>query len=314
MPIGPTVISSRTENMTPPTCFNTEQIRNRRGSVFWTWVSTLAFSLALTLACSRSGRALQTTPAPEPVVRAVTVFPGGAETRADGQPRRSIERASIVVGSKQFSLHLPISSKPPLPSVLVFHSAMGRTDFVLEWCDELARAGFGAVALDFYDGRTAGTAADSKTLRNSANSRAVELQRVVEQAYDSLQSDSRLRSQKRFLLGWSFGAAWATFASSFLPDVKGVVAYYGEDFRMDPSLYDKVRAPILFIGAQRDTDPTPEELHDIVGKLNSMGNMADLVLVDAMHVFAERRHEGYDPRVAREAWEKVLHFLATQQR
>jgi len=83
---------------------------------------------------------------------------------------------------------------------------------------------------------------------------------------------------------------------------------------MNPSLYDKVRAPILFIGAQRDTDPTPEQLHDIVGKLNSRGSRAELVLVDAMHGFAERRHDGYDPRLARESWEKVLRFLATQQR
>ncbi len=242
------------------------------------------------------------------------LFPAQLKLQPTSNLRRSIERVSIVVGSRQFSLHLPVSSKPPLPSVLVFHSALGRTDSVLEWCDALARAGFGAVALDFYDGRTANTPAESKILRDSANLRASELQRVVEQAYDSLQSDSRLRSQKRFLLGWSFGAAWATFASGFLANVKGVVAYYGEDFRMDPNLYDKVRAPILFIGAQKDTDPTPEQLHDIVGKLNSSGNVADLVLVDAMHGFAERRHDGYDPRAARESWGKVLHFLAAHQR
>lgn len=294
------------------TCFNPEQIRKRLGRAFRTCVGILVFSLPLTLACNRSSRAFQPTPDPTHHIRSETAFPGGAETTADGQPRRLIERTSIVVGSNRFSLHLPVSSKPPLPSVLVFHSAVGRTDSVLEWCDELARAGFGAIALDFYHGKTADTPADSKTLRNSANSRGAELQRVVEQAYDSLQSDSRLRSRERFLLGWSFGAAWATFASSFLPDVKGVVAYYGEDFTMNPSHYDRVRAPILFIGAQRDTDPTPAGLLDIVGKLNSRGKMADVVFVDAMHGFAERRHDGYDRRAASESWQKVLQFLATK--
>lgn len=290
------------------------QTRKRLGRVFRTYVGVSVLSLALPVACNRSSSASQPSLNHTPDVRSAVAFPGGAEATASEQPSRSIERFSIVVGQKQFSLHLPVSSNPPLPSVLVFHSAIGRTDSVLEWCDALARAGYGAVALDFYDGRTANTPAESKVLRDSANSRAAELQRIVEQAYDSLQSDSRLRSQKRFLLGWSFGAAWATFASGFLPDVKGVVAYYGEDFRMDPNLFGKVRAPILFIGAQKDTDPTPEQLHDIVGKLNSSGNMADLVLVDAMHGFAERRHDGYDPRAARESWEKVLHFLTTHQR
>jgi carboxymethylenebutenolidase len=197
---------------------------------------------------------------------------------------------------------------------LVFHSAAGRTDSVLEWCDALARAGFGAVALDFFDGKTAATAAESKTFRDAANSQAPELQRMVEQAYSSLQSDSRLRSPQRFLLGWSFGAAWATFASSFLADVKGVIAYYGEDFSMNPSLYEKVQAPILFVGAQDDTDPTPEKLRAIVGALNSRGKTADLVLVDAKHGFAERTHDGYDPRAARDSWIKVVHFLAEHQR
>lgn len=297
-----------------PTCSDPNQISGRPRSVCLTYVGVSVLSVALSMACNRSGRASQPPPNRTPDVHLAAASPGEPETPADDQQSRSIERASIVVGSKQFSLHLPISLKPPLPSVLVFHSAIGRTDSVLEWCDALARAGFGAVALDFYDGRIADTPADSKTLRNSANSRASELQRVVTQAYDSMQSDPRLRSQNRFLLGWSFGAAWATFASSFLSDVKGVVAYYGEDFGMNPSLYDKVRAPILFIGAQEDTDPTPKQLHDIVGKLNSKGNLADLVLVDAMHGFAERRHDGYDPRAARESWEQVLHFLAMHQR
>jgi carboxymethylenebutenolidase len=300
--------------MMPPMRSNSDQTGKQLGRYFRTYFGVTVLSLALTVACNRSGRASHPTPDHPPDVRSARALAGRAETITDEQPHRSVERASIVVGSRQFSLHLPSSSKPPLPSVLVFHSAAGRTDSVLEWCDALARAGFGAVALDFYDGRTASTPAESKTLRDSANSRASELQNVIEQAYDSLQSDSRLRSQQRFLLGWSFGAAWATFASGFLADVKGVIAYYGEDFRMDPSLYDKVRAPILFIGAQKDTEPTPEQLRDIVQKLNSRGNMANLVFVDAMHGFAERSHDGYDPRAARESWEKVLHFLVTHQR
>jgi carboxymethylenebutenolidase len=295
-------------------CLDPSQIRRWTRSVFLTCAGVSVLLVALGVACNHSSRASQPAPNLTPDERLAAAPPGRAETPTDNEPSRPIERASIVVGSKRLSLHLPAWSNPPLPSVLVFHSAIGRTDSVLEWCDALARAGFGAVALDFYDGKIAASPTDSKALRDSANSRAPELQRWVTLAYDSMQSDPRLRSQKRFLLGWSFGAAWATFASSFLSDVKGVIAYYGEGFRMNPSLYDKVSAPILFIGAQRDTEPTPAQLHDITGKLNSNGNMAELVLVDAMHGFAERRHDGYDPRAARESWEKVLHFLAMHQR
>jgi carboxymethylenebutenolidase len=274
-------------------------------------ISASVLSLSLSAACDRSGCASQQLPSRTPNLPSATALRRGPDIAADEQPHvRSIERTSIVVGSNRFSLHLPVSSKPPLPGVLVFHSALGRTDSVLEWCDALAQSGFAAIALDFYDGRIANTPADSKALRDAANSRASELQRVVEQTYDSLQSDPRLRSQKRFLLGWSFGAAWATFASSFLPDVRGVVAYYGEDFGMDPILYDKVSAPILFIGAQEDTDPTPKQLHEIVGQLKSRGKAAELVLVDALHGFAERKHPGYNSGAASESWKQAMRFLA----
>ena len=92
--------------------------------------------------------------------------------------------------------------------------------------------------------------------------------------------------------------------------MRGVVAYYGEDFRMDPILYDKVSAPILFIGAQEDADPTPKQLHGIVGQLKSRGKVAELVLVDAMHGFAERQHPGYNAGAASKAWKQAMHFLA----
>jgi len=220
----------------------------------------------------------------------------------------------MVVGSQELSLHIPKPTTFPVPSVLVFHSAAGRTESVLEWCDELARAGFGAVALDFYGGKIATKPDESKTLRDGANAREPELQRMVEQTYDLLQNDSRLRSQKRFLLGWSFGAAWATFASGFLPNVKAVVAYYGEDFRMNPGLYDKTEAPILFVGARRDTDPSPEQLQEIADHLTGKGKSAELLLVDATHGFAERTHAGYNEQVASNVWKKVLCFLEDDAR
>jgi carboxymethylenebutenolidase len=287
-----------------------DRTRAQAGRLFRTISASVLF-LSISAACAPSGRASQQLPSRTTNLPSTAALQRGPDIAADEQPRvRSIERVSIVLGSNRFSLHLPVSSKPPLPGVLVFHSALGRTDSVLEWCDALARSGFAAIALDFYDGRIANTPADSKALRDSANSRASELQRVVEQTYDSLQSDPRLRSQKRFLLGWSFGAAWATFASSFLPDVRGVVAYYGEDFGMNPSLYDKVSAPFLFIGAQDDTDPTPRQLHEIVGQLKSRGKAADLVLVDAMHGFTERQHPGYNAGAASESWKHAMHFLA----
>lgn len=186
---------------------------------------------------------------------------------------------------------------------------MGRTDSVLSWCDRLAQEGFAAVALDFFDGEVAQSPEEGRSLRDAANTRSAEIQHDVEQAYRRLVTDPRLRSDRRFLLGWSFGAAWATYAAGFLPDVQGVVAYYGQAFTDAPQLSRQLSSPLLFIGGQLDSTPSPEKLVSIVSQLRSNGKRAELCLFAAGHGFAERTHPGYDFRVAEKAWVSVIDFL-----
>jgi carboxymethylenebutenolidase len=236
----------------------------------------------------------------------------GALARGPGEsPRRvyEIERSFVPAQQLRLSLHLPLARTAPLTTVLVFHSAMGRTESVLESCDRLAEHGFAAVALDFYDGHVAASLNEATTLRDSANSRVPVVRGIIEEAYRQLESDPRLLSNTRFLLGWSFGAAWATAAAGFLPDVKGVVAYYGEAFSDNSSLDERLTAPVLFIGAERDSDPSPDQLHAIVGRLTAKGKVAQLLLVPAAHGFTERSHPGFDPGATALAWANVIRFL-----
>jgi carboxymethylenebutenolidase len=186
---------------------------------------------------------------------------------------------------------------------------MGCTPSVLGWCDQLAEHGFAAVALDFYDGSVPTSVEQAIALRDAAVRRAPAIRELIEGAYGALASDPRIRSERRFLLGWSFGAAWATVADGFLPNVTGVVAYYGERFSQSSDLYETARAPVLFIGASRDSDPAPASLNAIVQALNERATPARLVVVDAGHGFAERAHPGYDAAAAQVAWREALRFL-----
>lgn len=258
------------------------------------------------LACSGA------SPPTESAARSdVVAHPAAApRTRvADPEARYAVERSHLIVGGQRLALHLPQGREAPVPSVLVFHSAMGRTESVLEWCDRLAERGFAAVALDFYGERIAKSPAEGRVLRDSANERSALLKGTVEQAWEEMQNDDRLRSSKRFLLGWSFGGAWATYSSGFLSDISGVVAFYGEAFTDDQDLVNVLQAPILFVGGENDTTPTPSTLQEIVARLESNGKVAELLLVRAGHGFAERNHPGYNPEVADDAWNAVIRFL-----
>lgn len=146
-------------------------------------------------------------------------------------------------------------------------------------------------------------------MRDDANTRSHDLQEIIERTYTQLQTDPRLLARNRFLLGWSFGGAWSTYLAGVLPDVTGVVAYYGQAFTDDPSLYQRLTAPILLVGATTDLAPTASTLRSIVKRLRAENRTADLVLVSAGHGFAERNHPGYDRQASETAWAKAMDFL-----
>ena len=225
--------------------------------------------------------------------------------------RYVVERSLLSIGDRQLALHLPEGRPAPVPTVLVFHSAMGRTESVLAWCDRLASHGFAAVALDFYDGKTASSTQEARQLRDSANTRTPLSKALVEQSWAAIHNDHRLQATQRFLLGWSFGGAWATYSSGFLPGVTGIIAFYGESFTDNATLYDSLQAPILFVGAEQDTDPSPDTLRRIVQELTGKGKNSHLTVIPAGHGFAERNHPGYDHDATEQSWDAVKRFLDT---
>lgn len=224
----------------------------------------------------------------------------------------AVIRSVLEVDNRKLSLHLPSGVQAPLPTVLVFHSAMGRTESTLRWCDRLAEQGFAAVAFDFYDGVVARSTEDALALRDTANTRVSELRALVEHTYEEVQQDPRLLAKKRLLLGWSFGAAWATYSLVFLRNVTGVVAYYGQAVSDNPKLFDTLETPLLFISGALDDAPAPGNLQAIVDELKSNGKQAQLRLLPTGHGFAESAHPGYNELVADQAWELTLAFLREQ--
>lgn len=284
--------------------------------------STTTFLLVVATACSTpTARAPRVQPGPGPAAAVSSVtdsratFDSVAPTESvAATPSNSfaVIRSVLEVDNRKLSLHLPSGAQAPLPTVLVFHSAMGRTESTLRWCDRLAEQGFAAVAFDFYDGAVARSTEDALTLRDAANTRASELQALVELTYEQVGHDPRLLASKRFVLGWSFGAAWATYSLAFLPNVDGVVAYYGQAFSDNPQLFATLNAPLLFIGGELDTAPPPSRLEAIVNQLRSKGKQAQLHLLPAGHGFAELAHPSYNELVADQAWELTLAFLREQ--
>jgi carboxymethylenebutenolidase len=231
--------------------------------------------------------------------------------RAPGEPEAaaSVARTVLNIEGTKLALHLPKKATPPLPAVLIFHSAMGRTNAVLGYADSLARRGYAACALDFYDGQVATSLEQATRLRDQANGRNEKLQALVAAAFAGLQSDPRVQARRRVLLGWSYGGAWATHTAGYLDDVSGVIAIYGEAFSDDPTLYERIDAPLLLVGGTADTTPSPKALREIEATLIERGIAVSLALFQGKHGFMEPTHPGYSERPAGRAWDAILQFL-----
>ncbi|MCA9655944.1 MAG: dienelactone hydrolase family protein [Myxococcales bacterium] len=249
----------------------------------------------LGLLCAALGSTCATAPSP-------TTAP-----TAEAAP--TTRRESLAIDGIDLDLYLPSSAAPPLSAVLVFHAAMGPTDAVRGYADALAQDGFAVCVLDFYGGRVAEAPEQARALRDEANGRVPALTSLVQGAYEALRSDPRVLARRRYLLGWSFGGAWATYAAGFLDHVAGVVAIYGEAFGDDPTLIERFSVPLLLLGATRDSDPTTEALQEIRDGLAGRGVPVSVVLVDAEHGFMEPRHRGYARQPAERAWTTAVEFL-----
>jgi dienelactone hydrolase len=235
--------------------------------------------------------------------------PSPAGTRTTQDTPTPTRRATLTVDGTDLSLHLPSTATPPLPAVLMFHSAMGPTDAVRGYADALTEAGFAACVLDFYGGRVAENVEQAVALRDDANDRLPELTALVQHTGAALRSDPRVLAPRLYLVGWSYGGAWATFAAADLERVSGVVAIYGEAFSGNPTLIERDSAPLLMVGATEDTEPSPDTLHELRDAIRDRGNAASVLIVEAGHGFMEPNHPGYAKQPAARAWAAVVEFL-----
>ncbi len=190
------------------------------------------------------------------------------------------------------------------PAVVVLHAWWGLSDFFKELCDRLAEAGFTALAPDLFDGRVTVDIEEAGRQVEQADPEFV--QEAAAEAVDNL---VRTSGQDRIgVIGFSFGAAWATVTSLVRPqNVAAVVLFYGA---YNP---DMSQATAAFLGHFADEDAW--EPHENVDALRSALEAANrpfafFTYPGVGHWFFEPdRPDAYDAAAAALAWERTVSFM-----
>ena len=192
------------------------------------------------------------------------------------------------------------------PGVLLLHSWWGLTEGVKDRVNQLADAGFSALAPDLFEGAVARDVEHGRALLQEADPN--QLAMGVKSCADLLRGMPATPDGPIMIVGFSMGASLGLWLSEREPEgIDTVVAMYGTqgiDFTETRSRYQlhmTVDDPMI------DAD----ELALMEASLGLADRSVELHTYEGTdHFFAEPDTPGYDAEAAELAWTRTIEFLS----
>jgi carboxymethylenebutenolidase len=214
------------------------------------------------------------------------------------------------------------SGRGKFPAVIVLMEAFGLNKWCESVCNRLAKAGFAAIAPDFYRGTTYsysdinGAIAKLKSLKDDS------IMADVGQSLNFLAGKSEIDANHIGVIGFCMGGRYSFLANATFPTkIKAAVSFYGGGIDApagnplgQQSLLDKVgamQAPIMLIYGSDDQLIAAEEHARIADALSKAKKRYIVnVFPKAGHGFLSDRRDSYAPAAANEAWLMTTGFLS----
>jgi len=263
-------------------------------------------------ATAQEGRP-QPTPAPTPQGDAAAQGPSPAAA-AETLRGKMVEYKSGDLTIPAY-LSMPLTRRVAPGSVLVIHEVFGLNDHIKAVADRVSKAGYVALAPDFFVRAPAPPpkdASDVEALRKAASSIPPEAAvRDMQAGLEYLRGVGGARA--RFIsVGFCMGGGFSyRLAASGAKDLAGAVIFYG---RMPPELVPQISVPLLGNFGANDTGIPPATVKEIEDALKKAGKKADFKIYEgAGHGFYnDTRPTAYNAAAAADAWQRTLDFFREQ--
>lgn len=189
------------------------------------------------------------------------------------------------------------------PGILVLPSWWGLNAFFIELCDRLAKEGFTALGMDYYDGKTASTIPQAEKLRMGLDRGQMEKQLV--EAFDWLIAKTKGEAA---VMGFSLGSRFAYgVLRARHAQLKGLISFYG----IGGGLYPGVKTPVLAHYAETDEyGAHAQAAKKMLARLQKDGaKVQSFTYPGTKHWFFEADRAEYEKNAAGDAWTQSVDFL-----
>ncbi len=213
------------------------------------------------------------------------------------------------MSTSQFMPYLAIPASGHGPGVLVLHAWWGLNDFFRSYCDQLAQAGFVALAPDLFGGQVLHTV-DEADQHKSAWAEEQEAPPIILSAIDSLGRNDAVSGHGLGVIGFSMGCYWALWLAQKQTDlISAVTLFYGTNGGGGDFLQSKA----AFLGHFAENDPyePASVVEELEQNLEGAGRPTTFYTYPGTgHWFFEQdRPEAYNTRAAKQATQRTLKFL-----
>ncbi len=212
---------------------------------------------------------------------------------------------TITTGEGGATGFLAIPEKTPAPAVLLIHEWWGLNDQIKAVANDLAQAGFLALAIDMFNGSVATTRKQAMAQIKSLDQKAG--MSAVASAVNWLR-DHEKGNGKVGTVGWCFGGGWSLNASLAAP-VDATVIYYGRVNKKSAQL-KSLRGPVMGHFGTLDKSINARMVGGFEKAMAQAGK-TDLTIhwYTADHAFANPSSARYDKDDAELAWTRTLAFM-----
>ena len=222
---------------------------------------------------------------------------------------------TFQVDDRTFSGYLAGPAHGSGPGVVVLHAWWGLTEPFQQVCDQLAQAGFVALAPDLYHGKTTASVEEAEELVGALNQDEERVRGDIAGAVQVLRQHTATHRAdgrgKLALVGFSLGGAYALDMSVTLAEeIAAVVTFYAAYPGLD---YRRASAAYLCHFAEDDPFEPAESVAEMEQVLQAAGRPVTVYTYPGTkHWFFEENRPEYDAQAARLAWERTIAFLHEQ--